>query len=95
MSQRVYIFWGLFSALLILVGTYLYLVNSLIFDIVQRQNRLDILAKIKSEVAVLEADQLKKTGKITLDLAGELGYQDAAKQTIFVLSGEPAQSLVR
>ena len=88
MSQRAYLFWSLFLTLLVLVGIYLYLVNSLIFGIVQRQNRLDILAKIEFEVAVLEADHLKKTGKITLDLANELGYEDAAARTVFVPSGE-------
>ncbi len=88
MSQRAYLFWSLFSTLLILLGIYLYLVNSLIFDIVQRQNRLDILAKIESEVAVLEANHLKKTGKITLDLAKKLGYEDAAARTVFVPSSE-------
>lgn len=84
MNRRVYLFWSLFPLLLLLTGTYLYLVSNLIFAVVQRQNYLDILKRTQAEVVLLEAAYLKKSDRITLDFANALGYKDVAAQITLV-----------
>lgn len=84
MNRRVYLFWSFFSLLLLLTGTYLYLVNNLIFGAARRQNYLDILKRTRAEVVLLEADYLKKSGRITMNFANTLGYKDVAAQITLV-----------
>ncbi|MCC6290968.1 hypothetical protein IT398_02795 [Candidatus Nomurabacteria bacterium] len=71
-----------FTALSFLVG-YLYLVNSTVFALVSREKLVTILAAKQGAVVSLESEYLTLASGVTMERAIELGFRDAAKETIF------------
>ncbi len=78
---------GLFGLLAIL---YIYLINSFIFNAIDRQRKLDQVGTIQSTVVGLEKTEFDLSSKVTLDLAYQLGFKDADGATIF--TGKVAES---
>lgn len=65
---------------------YLYLINSVVFNLVGRQRALDKLNERQIRVVGLETEYLALSNKVTLELARALGFQDAAGRVIFARS---------
>lgn len=66
-----------------LLALYVFLVNSVIFNLVGRQRALDNLAASQSSVVALETEYLTLSAGATLDRAYQLGFHDAAGKIIF------------
>lgn len=87
--------WGLSFALLILVLGYVYLIGSLIFGTLGRQQIMELVRQAAAETAVLEANYLELTGSITIETAREMGFKDAAAVTAFVAVGDDQLAAAR
>lgn len=68
---------------LILIALYIYFVNQIVVGVVQRQKLSQQINELNTEVAQLETRYVALTGKITLELAHQLGFQDISNQTGF------------
>ena len=86
MNQQQRLFWRVsFLTAGLLLG-YLYLVNSVVFNVVTRQKALEQLASKQTAVVALEAEYLGLSNAVTLELAHQLGFRDASSQTIFAFN---------
>ena len=68
---------------------YIYLVNSVVFNLVARQKALNELATRQTAVISLETHYLSLAASITLDLAHQLSFNDAEGNTVFIKSVTP------
>lgn len=77
------LFWRVSAVTLGLFAAYLYLANSVVFNVVGRQQVLEESAQHQAQVVALETEYLALSNKITVELAYRLGFHDAAGETIF------------
>ncbi len=74
---------GLLYLLVLLGGCYIYLINSIVFDAVAREQASQQSAALGSRVAQLESEQVALSGRVTLELAHQLGFEDTSNHTGF------------
>lgn len=93
--RRRRLFFIFSSTALCLLVTYLYLVNSTVFALVSREKLGSALAAKQGTVVSLESEYLTLASGVTMERAIELGFRDAAKETIFAhVSALPTLSYV-
>ena len=80
---------NLFYGLIVLILAYGYLVASLIFNAVDRQEMADDITGLTSTVATLESEYVALSGRVTLELAHNLGFADTANRTGFAYQAAP------
>jgi hypothetical protein len=79
----------LFLSIIVSVFGYVYMVNSIAFDIAQKGKITNQIALMNSEIGDLEFVILESKKEMTKDLAGELNLtQEIENDTIFVLRGK-------
>lgn len=76
-------FWTLSLALLFLAGSYVYLIQQSIVNVVERRTALSESAALEGEIASLEGAYLKAIGSVTLERAHEIGFVDVSGNTTF------------
>ena len=77
------LFWLLSYALLALLVLYLYFVSTIVAGVVKMDNLRTELGVLQSSANELESNYVSLAGNVTMDLARELGYQDAGSHTSF------------
>ncbi len=78
------LFWRCLAVAVLLLASYLYLVNSAVFNLVARERLLGNLNEMRSNVVALESEYLALSGQVTMELARERGFHDATASAIFV-----------
>ena len=78
------LFWRCSAIAVSLLASYLYLVNSTVFNLVAREQLLATLSQTGNQVVALESEYLALSGSVTMERARALGFHDAADNTIFV-----------
>ena len=68
------------------VGGYLILVIILVTGAVARDRAMAKLSKLTPAVTSLESEYVARSGQITLDLAYQLGFKDAAGESYALLT---------
>ena len=81
--SRQRLFWRVSIVTGALILAYIYLAQSVVFNVVSRQNVLEKSAKLQTQVVALETEYLALSNQVTVDLAHQLGFHDAASETIF------------
>lgn len=76
----------LFLTLILFCGAYVYFINTMILDVAGREKALASLSDLSSETAALEAKYVELSGRVTLDLAYGLGFQETGNHTGFALA---------
>ncbi|MEK7477945.1 MAG: hypothetical protein AAB645_01075 [Patescibacteria group bacterium] len=77
--------WTLLVTLVLLLSSYLYLVNRSIFNIVERKQAEETINSLNTKVAMLETDYMTlTTSKINLDYAHSLGYQNVLNSLSYI-----------
>ncbi|HYF10638.1 MAG TPA: hypothetical protein VD967_03505 [Candidatus Paceibacterota bacterium] len=71
-----------------LVGTYLFLLNQTIRDVVAVEDTERAVATLHSEVSDLERQYLIARSKVNLETASVLGFQDAPRVDFLARGGE-------
>jgi hypothetical protein len=87
------LFWYLTYTLIALVLVYIYCINVIVMGVVQRENLRTKFGALKTSVTNLESQYVAVSGTITLDLAHNLGYKDAADKASFAYSSNPGVTL--
>lgn len=82
------LFWFSSYTLLVLVTLYLYFISTIIIGAVGRENLQTEFSSLQSAVNQLESDSVFLSGNVTIDLAHQLGYQDAANHSSFAYEAE-------
>jgi len=77
------VFWIFISVIVVLLGLYGYFVSKPIINVIIREEIEQDLAKAGAHISSLEYDYIEKKNNINLELAYELGFQDA-RSKIFV-----------
>lgn len=77
------LFWALSLVLFFLSGSYVYLIQESIVNVVERRTALSESAALEGEIASLEGAYLKKIGYVTLERAYEIGFVDVSGNTTF------------
>lgn len=88
------IIWGLFLAIACLFGSYVYLINSSVFNIAERKTNEEKIVVLEAEVSILEAGYLAKLGEINMDYISRLGFVDSAKNTTYAVVGNSTIGLL-
>ena len=83
-NHKTFIFWCWASLVFLLLGSYVYLANQIIFEAVGREKILAELATRRTELGAMEAEYLNLSRAINLDLAYQLGFTDSSQVTTFV-----------
>lgn len=78
------LFWRCLFIVALLLVSHIYLVKSTVFNLMTRERLLASLNETSNNVVALESKYLTLSGQITMDLARNLGFRDAADSTIFV-----------
>ena len=73
--------------------TYIYLINLSVFNIYSREQSEDKIGSLRGRVASLEGNYLTLSSRITIDLAHQLGFQDAIVESAFASRDETNVSL--
>jgi hypothetical protein len=76
--------WFLITVIVSLFGVYAYLVNTSVFNILNRTESYEKINLLSNELSHLEAKYLTLAGGITLEQARALGFDDASQRTKFV-----------
>ncbi len=74
---------GLGYFLILLGALYIYLISSLVFDAVAREELSERTEALTGTVASLESEYVALSGRVTLELAHTLGFEDTANHTGF------------
>ena len=72
MQER--IFAILFSVMILLSVSYIYLVGSSVMYVVLRKETVSDISKLRADMARVESDYLNKTNILTREYADELGF---------------------
>lgn len=81
--------WGMIVMLVILAGTYLYLLNSSVFTVADRRDNEEKIVDLEAKVFTLEADYLGRLSVVNLDFAKQLGFIEATGNIGFALKDKP------
>ena len=73
-------FWTFISVLILLLGLYGYFVSKSIINIIIREEIEQDLARAGANISNLEYDYILKKDTINLELAYELGFEDAGSK---------------
>ncbi len=76
-------FWTLSLIFLFLAGSYVYLIQQSIMNVVERRTALYESAALEGEIVSLEEAYLQAIGSITLEKAHEIGLVDVSEKTTF------------
>ena len=71
---------------------YAYSVNQAILNVVSREKSEETIAVLSAGTSVLEFEYIEKTGKITMDLARSMGFEES-KSPVFV-SRQPLREIL-
>lgn len=85
-------FWFLFVALMILSGSYGYLVNKTILNIVDRETIEENIIALNSKISESEFEYIALKNQVNIDYAYSVGFNDA-KNMKFASRKLPSQSL--
>lgn len=85
-------FWVLFITLIILSGSYGYLVNKTILNIVDRESIEENIITLNSKISESEFEYIALKNQVNIDYAYSLGFDDA-KNMKFASRKLPSQSL--
>lgn len=75
------VFWTLAFMLILFVGIYVFSLNIVMQNVVERGRAEGRIGALASSIVELEARYLKQKNQISLDLAYSLGYREATKTT--------------
>ena len=79
----------LFVSTIMLIFSYVYMVNMIAFDTAKKGNLVEQISVVNSEVGILELSIIEKKKDINEELAMEMGLvQKIENKTTFVLRGE-------
>ncbi len=70
------IVWAGFAAVIVLVMSYLYLVNSSVFNIMARREAEEKIGSLGTQVALLESQYIELSSHIDMDLARQFGFRE-------------------
>ncbi|MFA6253659.1 MAG: hypothetical protein WC640_00135 [Candidatus Paceibacterota bacterium] len=76
-------------AILVLAGTYVYLVKSSVFAVAERRDNEEKISQLEADVSTLEADYMARSNNVTLELARSLGFLDATGKASFAIKDRP------
>lgn len=78
-------FWFMIVGIILLVLTYIYLVNSIVWNVSLRQQTEKRLADLTAQLSTMESTYVSLTSKINIENAYNLGFKDiSSDQTEFV-----------
>jgi len=84
------LFWLLFGFLLLMIFSYIYLINNLIFTVADRETLLGQRDQLILTMGALEGQSFALAKTITVDRAYNLGFEEArANNTAFVAISRP------
>ena len=75
--------------MVLLIGAYLYLLNSSVFAVANRRDLNEKVVELEAEVSTMEANYLGQISNVNLDLAKKLGFVDAIGRTGFASKNQP------
>ncbi len=78
------VFWALIISMIILSGTYMYLVHKTVFNAVARESIQEDIVALNSKLSEAEFEYINTVGGITMDTARELGFKAASSKVTFV-----------
>lgn len=84
---------ALVAGMVMLAASYVALVNNSVFNIVAREDALEEMTNLETDLAVLETRYIELSNQINLNLAYERGFVDASKQAVFVRASEASSGL--
>jgi len=88
------LFWLLLIFLIFIAGSYLYLVNDLIFKAAERENLHRLSDRLTLEISALENQYLTLAETVTLERAYALGFEESsAGNAIFAVIATPRLAL--
>lgn len=82
------LFWVLLSAVLGLVGLYVYFIQGSVYSIVERKELSREVASMREQIAPLEARYLALRSSVTLERAHELGFENVSRVDYAKVGGE-------
>lgn len=86
--------WFLLAWFLLLIFSYIYLVNDSMVFVLARKQAEEAIARTETAVTVLVSDYMTKTNNINLAKAHDLGFVEAGNRASFVVrSTESALTL--
>ncbi|HYC82934.1 MAG TPA: hypothetical protein VEB60_00085 [Candidatus Paceibacterota bacterium] len=68
--------WASFAMIVLLVISYLYLVNSSVFNIMARREAEEKISSLGTQVALLESQYIELSSRIDMDLARQFGFRE-------------------
>lgn len=77
------IFWAMLGIVLLLVVSYMYLVNKTIWNVANREKIHNEIVAYSSKLGEIEFEYIKSKGSITLNSARQLGFTEP-EQVSFV-----------
>lgn len=75
-EKKKVIFWGLTTCLSLMIGIYVYSLNTAVFNVAKRGAIEKNISDLHNSVASLESKYISLKKDISLDLAYSLGYRD-------------------
>lgn len=91
-TYLIYAIIALFLTLCVMLGSYAYLINKTVLNVVAREKAEDQIASLNSKVGDMEFKEMSLRNTLTLDLAHSLGFSDATTIN-FVNRSTPAKNL--
>ena len=86
------LFFFILALLLSVFGTYVYLVNKTIMNVVAREQTIKTVSSLSSTIGGLEFKYITLKNSVTLDLAHSKGFQDFSPTT-FLAEQKPAATI--
>lgn len=77
------LFWSLLSILIVLVGSYGYVVNQTVWNAFNKDKSEEEIVALNSELGDLEFQYMSLSNNISIEKAYELGFQNAVGKTLF------------
>ena len=77
------LFWSLLGMLIVLLGTYGYMVNQTVWNAFNKDRAEADIVALNSKLGDLEFQYMSLSNNISIEKAYELGFQNATGKTIF------------
>lgn len=87
LSDRRLLPW-LLVLLLLLAGAYIYLLHNSVYNLQAREQALEQMVELETEIAVLESTSMAMLSEINLDLALTLGFAEVLQEPLFAERSE-------
>lgn len=78
------LFWSMATGIFILASMYVYFVGKTTVNTFARQTAQSEIVALNSDLSATEFEYISSKANVTMDLAQELGFKSADKQTLFV-----------